>query len=51
MANVEVLGNVWRRVLDDDFLACARCIRAVLRSTRGRIICELVHLREYRTQK
>ena len=51
MADVEVLGDVRRRVLDDDFLSCARCVRAVLGSTRWCVVCELVHLRQYGAQQ
>ena len=34
MADVEALCNVRRRVLDDDLLASAGRIRAILRGTR-----------------
>jgi hypothetical protein len=51
MADVEVLCDVRRRVLDDDFLACAGCVRSVLRLTRRCVVCELVHLRQYSAEK
>ena len=44
MTNVERLGDIRRGILDDDFLAVARRIRAIFWLSGKRRVSECVHL-------
>ena len=44
MTHMEFLGDIRRRILDDDFLAGARRVCAVLDLLRLRMVCEVVDL-------
>ena len=48
---MKALRNVWRRVLDHDFLARAGSICAILWLARRCIICKFVHLRQHGADK